>query len=121
MWCKSLLDRISEPMDKLSSLGQGITEREEYKDVKKLHESIKLSIENYQKQKIAAWTKEVEESSDDKLKKTLLTKDENGIVKVNFDTSLTRLLREVKYFLQLQVTVPPKAEEIYKSNETFRY
>jgi len=21
MWCKSLLDRISEPMDKLSSLG----------------------------------------------------------------------------------------------------
>jgi dynein heavy chain len=41
MWCKSLLDRISEPMDKLSSLGQGITEREEYKDVKKLHESIR--------------------------------------------------------------------------------
>ena len=37
-------------------------------------------------------------SSEEKLKQSLLTKDENGIVKVNFDPSLIRLLREVKYF-----------------------
>lgn len=41
----------------------------------------------------------MELNSEDKLKKFLLNKDENGIVKVNFDPSLTRLLREVKYFL----------------------
>jgi dynein heavy chain len=32
-WCKGLKDRIKEPMEKLATLGQGITEREEYKDV----------------------------------------------------------------------------------------
>jgi dynein heavy chain len=32
-WCKSLRDRISEPLDKLANLGQGINDREEYKDV----------------------------------------------------------------------------------------
>jgi len=32
-WCKSLTERIKEPMDKLSILGQGITDREEYRDV----------------------------------------------------------------------------------------
>ena len=36
-WCKGLRDRISEPIEKLASLGQGITEREEYKDVQKLY------------------------------------------------------------------------------------
>lgn len=35
-WCKSLKDRIQEPLEKLAQLGQGITEREEYKDVTKL-------------------------------------------------------------------------------------
>jgi hypothetical protein len=33
----------------------------------------------------------------DKLKKNLLTKDENGLLKVNFDLVLLKLLREVKY------------------------
>jgi len=32
-WCKSLRDRISEPLEKLANLGQGIVDREEYKDV----------------------------------------------------------------------------------------
>lgn len=35
-WCKGLRDRIQEPIEKLAQLGQGITEREEYKDVQKL-------------------------------------------------------------------------------------
>lgn len=35
-WCKGLRDRIQEPIEKLAMLGQGISEREEYKDVQKL-------------------------------------------------------------------------------------
>ena len=97
-WCKSLRDRIQEPIEKLTSLGQGITEREEYKDVQKLYASITRSIKDYEESKILNWYKEVEDNSEEKLKQSLLTKDENGIVKVNFDPSLIRLLREVKYF-----------------------
>ena len=49
------------------------------------------------------WEKEVEESSKEKLKQPLLYKDENGLLKVNFDPALVRLLREVKYFLLLEL------------------
>jgi len=79
-------------------LGQGITDREEYKDVKKLFESITKSIIDYEKEKQLSWEKDVEENSEEKLKQALLQKDESGQVKVNFDPLLTRLLREVKYF-----------------------
>lgn len=97
-WCKSLRDRIQEPFDKLATLGQGITDREEYKDVKKLFESITKSIIDYEKEKQLSWEKDVDENSEEKLKQALLQKDESGQIKVNFDPSLTRLLREVKYF-----------------------
>lgn len=38
----------------------------------------------------------------------MLKKDENGLIKVNFDPSLIRLLKEVKYFilLELKESVP---------------
>jgi dynein heavy chain len=70
-WCKGLKDRIKEPMDKLATLGQGITEREEYKDVNKLYQSINKTIEDYEETKILTWEKEVEESSAEKLQSTL--------------------------------------------------
>jgi dynein heavy chain len=36
-------------------------------------------------------------------------KDENGLLKVNFDPALVRVLREVKYFQLLDLTVPESA------------
>jgi dynein heavy chain len=47
-WCKGLKDRISEPFDKLATLGQGITDREEYKDVQKLYTNILKTIKDYE-------------------------------------------------------------------------
>lgn len=46
-WCKGLKDRISEPFGKLATLGQGITDREEYKDVQKLYTNIIKTIKDY--------------------------------------------------------------------------
>lgn len=39
---------------------------------------------------------------------------------VNFDQDLVRLLREVKYLLELEVEVPEAAMEIYKQSSLFR-
>jgi dynein heavy chain len=36
-WCRALRIRIQDPYDRIPTLGQGITEREEFRDVKKLH------------------------------------------------------------------------------------
>lgn len=119
-WCHGLQERIKEPIEKLSSLGQVIIEREEYKDVQKLYASITKSINEYEQSKILSWEKEVEASSQEKLKQSLLTKNEQGLLKVNFDPALVRLLREVKYFNLLGLSVPDNAAEIFDKDEIYR-
>ena len=119
-WCRGLQERIKEPIEKLSSLGQVIIEREEYKDVQKLYASITKSINEYEQSKILSWEKEVEASSQEKLKQSLLTKNEQGLLKVNFDPALVRLLREVKYFTLLGLSVPDNAAEIFNKDHIYR-
>ena len=62
----------------------------------------------------------MEASSHEKLKQPLLTKDEMGILRVNFDPALTRLLREVRYFKLLKRAVPQTAEVIYEKDDFYR-
>lgn len=50
----------------------------------------------------------------------MLTKDEMGILRVNFDPALTRLLREVRYFKLLNLSVPKSAASIYELDEFYR-
>lgn len=119
-WCYGLQERIKEPLDKLSQLGQVIIDREEYKDVQKLYTSITKSIKEYEQAKKLAWEKEIQQNSQEKLKQSLLYKNESGILKVNFDPALKRLLREVKYFQLLGIEVPDMAAEIFEKNDTFR-
>ena len=120
-WCKGLKDRVIEPFDKLATLGQGITDREEYKDIQKLYTNILKTIKDYEESKLLLWEKEVEESSQEKLKQPLLCKDENGLLKVNFDPALVRLLREVKYLKLLGISVPETAEVIFDKVAVYRY
>ena len=125
-WCKTLKDRINEPFKKLDTLGNGISEREEYKDVHRLHANILRIIQDYEESKFVFWEKEVDENTNEKLKKFLLCKDEsaenkeNGLLKVNFDPILVRLLREVKYLKLLNMDVPDTAKALYSKAETYR-
>ena len=43
-----------------------------------------------------------------------------GILRVNFDPALTRLLREVRYFKLLDLDVPKSAADIYELDEFYR-
>lgn len=71
--------------------------------MQRLHGNIERIIQDYVDTKIVSWEKEVDENTNNKLKQSLLCKDEsaenkeNGLLKVNFDHTLVRLLREVKY------------------------
>jgi len=51
-WCKGLHERMKEPLQKIQELGPSITEREEYKDVQKLYNSITKAINEYEQSKI---------------------------------------------------------------------
>lgn len=77
-WCKSLTERIKEPMQKLALLGQGITDRQEYKDVHKLHASIKKLINDYEQMKIKGWEESVQKNTNEKLNQPLLLKQDDG-------------------------------------------
>lgn len=86
-----------------------------------MYSTIIASLQEYENQKTEEWGRDVEASSQAKLKLPLLIRDlDKSLLNVNFDPALVKLLREVKYFLLLGLTVPDSALEIYKQVETFR-
>jgi dynein heavy chain, axonemal len=124
-WTSGLLERIKEPMERLSGLSQSIQDREEYKDVQKLYASLCKNLREFEEQKIKQWEQGVEESTEDKLNQFLLSREdsdqhEEGFLKVNFDPVLVRLLREVKYLLLLDINVPERASTLYQKVNVYR-
>ena len=114
-WCRGLMERIDISFNKLNQLDRTILEREETKEVTKVYTTIKSSLQEFESQKIEEWGREVELSSHAKLRLPLLVRNsETKLLTVNFDPALVRLLREVKYFLLLGLTVPDTALEIYQ-------
>ena len=87
--------------------------------------SVARAARAYEAAAVAKWKSETESTSDEKLKMNLLRPDEResktpGILRVNFDPMLVKLLREVKYFLLLGVDVPEAAMKTYQRGETLR-
>jgi dynein heavy chain len=124
-WTQGIIDRVKGPMEKLSALSQSIQDREEFKDVQKLYSSLCKNIKEYNASKIANWEKTVEENTEVHLNKYLLVREatpvaEEGFVRVNFDPTLERLLREVKYLLLLNIDVPERASLLYKKADIYR-
>jgi dynein heavy chain len=120
-WCRGLSDRISIPYGKLNSLDKSILDREEAKEVKKVYNTIIALLAEFETQKVEEWGREVEVSSHAKLKLPLLVRNaETRHITVNFDPALVKLLREVKYFLLLGLSVPKTALDIYSQVEVFR-
>jgi dynein heavy chain len=124
-WTQGIIDRVKEPMEKLSLLSQSIQDREEFKDVQKLYTSLCKNIKEYNASKVAQWEKGVEDNTEVHLNKYLLVREETtiapeGFVRVNFDPTLERLLREVKYLMLLNIEVPERASLLYKKAEVYR-
>ena len=121
-WTKSLKDRIKAPLEKLAMISPDIQEKEEYKDVAKMKNAIEHRLTDYEDQKLLNWQKNEGEGAREKLDKFLLARDESNLtLRVNFDQSLVKLLREVKYLKMLEVKmIPAAAEEVYSKSETYR-
>jgi len=49
-----------------------------------------------------------------------LKREDNELLRVNFDPALIRLLRETRYFLQLDQSVPQSASDVFSKDETYR-
>lgn len=66
-WTKSLEDRVREPYQKLQALDSELTEKEEFKDIKKMYENLAKLLREYRENKILSWQKEIQETSHEKL------------------------------------------------------
>ena len=99
-------------------------ETDESREVTELFERVGAQFEEYETEVLASWAKEVDATGEEKLKLNLLAYDEQaeipGILRVNFDPKLVKLLRETKYFMLLDANVPASARKIYERNETLR-
>ena len=71
-WCRGLVERVQIPMEKLQQLDRAILEREEAKEVTKVYATIVASLQEFENQKIEEWGRDVEGSSQAKLKLPLL-------------------------------------------------
>ncbi|EFC48546.1 hypothetical protein NAEGRDRAFT_55628 [Naegleria gruberi] len=127
-WAESLLERINGPMNRLISLSKTIFDNSEGKETVKLHSNIVGKIKQYQQQKYAEWAKSVGEISETKLNEMLLKRTDDGMVIVNFDPALVKLLREVNYLQKINTlhegepawSIPQEAIDLFSKNEKYR-
>ena len=131
LWIRGLKERIVDPYERFKTLHASPSmESEETKEVFKLHAQAMELFDVYETQQFGAWCEAIELVGQDKLKESLLKRYLDGgfdgrgkglpLIRVNFDTALTKLLREVKYLKLLSLQIPQSAEAIYMRNEVFR-
>jgi len=119
LWCRGLLDRDVDPFESLIQLTSSLNV-EDSKEIKKMHDSVTSQLRAYESQHLEAWTKDVDSISTEKLNMPLLRRDERRHLLVNFDEALVRLLREVKYYILLDIEVLPSALAVYAKAEQYR-
>ncbi|KAJ3192953.1 hypothetical protein HDU82_002992, partial [Entophlyctis luteolus] len=118
-WAHELKDRIGKSMEKLKTLNHSIMHSEEANIVKNKYAELIAALDGYEKTVYDSWANAIIDESEQNLHKPLLVRS-NELLEVNFDPKVVALLREVKYFASLTVTVPEAAAAIFAKSETFR-
>ncbi|CAD7939071.1 unnamed protein product [Amoebophrya sp. A25] len=121
-WVRALKQRIDMPMSKLLVFNKLVREKpEDYREVEKLYSQLSELFEEYETKKYKEWKATSVETTKDKLKMRLLRRmEKTGLLKVNFDPALVRLLREVRYFLLFGIEVPETALQIFSRADVYR-
>ena len=118
-WGRGLRQRVDHPVNKLRELAASILERGESKELMKLYGALSASLSEFEGQKVEEWGRDIDSASQAKLHQPLLVRQGRNL-SVNFDKVLLKLLREVKYFILLDIAVPSSALDIFTRAETFR-
>ncbi|EKX40179.1 hypothetical protein GUITHDRAFT_75827, partial [Guillardia theta CCMP2712] len=123
MWSRGLLERIQEPMLKFRQIYSKQFNRSEGQDIQNLYSTTSHQLRAFEDEHISQWSENILNISEEKLKMPLLKrisgKDMN-LLSVNFDPALVCLLREVRYFVSLAISVPEAARTLFLNEEKFR-
>jgi dynein heavy chain, axonemal len=74
-WSRGLLDRIQYPIEKLYSIDVKLFDREDAKEVMKLYSSLRNHLNEFNQERIDVWCRSIEDSSQSKLKNSLLRRE----------------------------------------------
>jgi dynein heavy chain len=119
-WTHELKDRLSKTLEKLQSLNHPFMSTEDARMVKSKYKKVTSVLDTYEQNLFTQWTENIIDDSEANLHKPILLRDEQGLLEVNFDPKVVALLKEVKYFENLQIKVPEKAKNIFTKSETYR-
>ncbi|KAH0788142.1 Dynein heavy chain family protein [Histomonas meleagridis] len=116
-----LIQRIKSIKESLKNTIPEIFEDPGMKEPLKRMKELKKTIESTQKSMIQKWSSTISEDYKDKLKKPLISRDEETrLLSMNFDPDLLSLLKEVKFLISyIQEDIPPVAMEIYEKNQIY--
>ncbi len=119
-WVRALIQRVEDPMDRLRALAQALS-TPEGQALEAQYTQLMSQLKEAEQSIVLEWSSRAEETGDERLKQSLLVRDATtGLVSVNFDPALTKLLREVRYFMLQGVDIPPGAAEVFKRSEILR-
>jgi dynein heavy chain len=120
-WARCLRRRITEPMPKIMTYNQALKSvPEEFGEVKKTYEALDKKLKEFEDARYRDWEGEVEAAKEKLRLRLLRRREKTGLLRVNFDPALTRLLREVRFFLVFDIEVPDSAQEVYAMIDTYR-
>ncbi|CAK9091213.1 unnamed protein product, partial [Durusdinium trenchii] len=136
-WARSLRTRLQEPMPKILAYNELMREvPESFKELLRIHDQTLQTLDEYEKRRYSEWKQEVA-GFDVAVSISVYHKnpsgkepkeDRTGLLKVNFDPALVRLLREVTWRTWIDLDfagldflgVPPEALTIYNMVDTYR-
>lgn len=113
-WLNKLRLRIKIPMDDLLFLNNPVLETEEGLHMQSMYEQMIELIEDEEEYVFEGWAEEVPDECELHLNKSLLVRDEDMLLSLNFAPELVAILREVKYMNILEKEdIPQEAVDLF--------
>ena len=119
MWGRQLMRRIEEPMTAFQQINQLLGIKESKKIIA-TYNSLANALMLFEGMWLDAWVKSCEQAKAG-LRATLLIRDDDGNLHVNFDPSLRTLICEAKALIQLaRLPIPPSVKLVLGQESTFK-
>ena len=118
-WSRSLFKRVRNTMLTLNQVDKSLIEQSKNHEVQQLYISFAKAVMHYENELFQRWSESVEASAMHNLKQTILRRDADANVFVNFHPDLRRLISETRYLDRMGFTIPETALNIALQEEKY--
>ncbi len=120
-WANALKNRVTTMMAKLDASPAAVLEDERYVGlVKPTFTRVVARLDAFSEEAFSTWSSTIDAQATAKLKTSLLVRDDDGLLRVNFHPALSALLKEMAHLTQGDGAIPDEAATIYAQADQFR-